>query len=93
MALALVLSAAVAMLAAGWAEDGDTETSPTATAETTPVTGEPRDATAPTTSRSGAATTPSTNLGPGEYGMVCFVPAPDGEPHAYKRMAAGFTVG
>lgn len=32
------------------------------------------------------------NLEPGEYGMVCFVPAPDGEPHAYKGMAVGFTV-
>lgn len=32
------------------------------------------------------------NLEPGEYGMVCFIPGPDGEPHAYKGMAVGFTV-
>lgn len=32
------------------------------------------------------------NLEPGEYGMVCFVPAPDGQPHAFKGMAVQFTV-
>jgi hypothetical protein len=32
------------------------------------------------------------NLEPGEYGMVCFIPSPDGTPHAYLGMAVGFTV-
>jgi hypothetical protein len=32
------------------------------------------------------------NLEPGEYAMVCFIPSPDGEPHAYLGMAVGFTV-
>jgi hypothetical protein len=32
------------------------------------------------------------NLEPGEYAMVCFIPSPDGEPHAFLGMAVGFTV-
>jgi uncharacterized cupredoxin-like copper-binding protein len=32
------------------------------------------------------------NLEPGEYGMICFIPAPDGTPHALKGMAEPFTV-
>jgi hypothetical protein len=32
------------------------------------------------------------NLEPGEYAMVCFIPAPDGQPHAFLGMAVGFTV-
>lgn len=32
------------------------------------------------------------NLEPGTYGMLCFIPAPDGEPHAFKGMAVEFTV-
>lgn len=32
------------------------------------------------------------NLEPGEYGMVCFVPGPDGKPHAFNGMAVQFTV-
>jgi hypothetical protein len=33
------------------------------------------------------------DLTPGEWGMVCFVAAADGTPHAYKGMAVPFTVG
>lgn len=33
------------------------------------------------------------DLEPGTYGMVCFIPAPDGEPHAFKGMAIEFEVG
>jgi hypothetical protein len=32
------------------------------------------------------------DLEPGEYAMVCFIPSPDGEPHAFLGMAVGFTV-
>jgi uncharacterized cupredoxin-like copper-binding protein len=32
------------------------------------------------------------NLEPGEYAMVCFIPGPDGQPHAFSGMAVGFTV-
>ncbi len=32
------------------------------------------------------------DLEPGDYGMVCFVPDPDGTPHAFKGMAIPFTV-
>jgi uncharacterized cupredoxin-like copper-binding protein len=32
------------------------------------------------------------DLEPGEYGMVCFLPAPDGTPHAFLGMAVPFTV-
>jgi hypothetical protein len=32
-------------------------------------------------------------LGPGRYAMVCFIPAPDGVPHALKGMVSEFTVG
>jgi hypothetical protein len=32
------------------------------------------------------------NLEPGNYGMVCFIPTPDGVPHAFEGMAVEFTV-
>lgn len=32
------------------------------------------------------------DLEPGDYGMLCFITAPDGEPHADKGMAVPFTV-
>lgn len=32
------------------------------------------------------------DLTPGRYGYVCFIPAPDGEPHALKGMFGEFTV-
>jgi hypothetical protein len=32
------------------------------------------------------------NLEPREYAMVYFIPAPDGQPHAFWGMAVGFTV-
>jgi hypothetical protein len=32
------------------------------------------------------------DLEPGEYGMVCFIPGPDGTPHAFSGMAVPFTV-
>lgn len=32
------------------------------------------------------------DLEPGDYGMLCFIPAPDGEAHAEKGMAVPFTV-
>jgi len=32
-------------------------------------------------------------LSPGRYGLVCFVPAPDGTPHALLGMASDFSVG
>ena len=32
-------------------------------------------------------------LAPGKYGLVCFVPAPDGTPHAFLGMVSEFTVG
>lgn len=32
------------------------------------------------------------NLEPGTYGMLCFIPDPDGTPHAMKGMAKEFTV-
>jgi hypothetical protein len=31
-------------------------------------------------------------LAPGAYGIVCFIEAPDGTPHAFKGMYAQFTV-
>lgn len=31
-------------------------------------------------------------LTPGDYGMVCFLPGPDGTPHAFSGMAIPFTV-
>jgi uncharacterized cupredoxin-like copper-binding protein len=34
----------------------------------------------------------SADLEPGRYGYVCFIPAPDGEPHALKGMFGEFTV-
>ncbi len=34
----------------------------------------------------------SAELEPGRYGMVCFVPAPDKEPHAFKGMFGEFEV-
>jgi uncharacterized cupredoxin-like copper-binding protein len=33
------------------------------------------------------------NLEPGEYAMVCFIPSPDGQPHAHLGMAVEFSVG
>ena len=33
------------------------------------------------------------DLEPGNYGMVCFVPAADGTPHAFMGMQAEFTIG
>lgn len=32
------------------------------------------------------------NLEPGTYGMLCYIPGPDGEPHAYNGMAVEFEV-
>jgi uncharacterized cupredoxin-like copper-binding protein len=32
------------------------------------------------------------NLEPGEYAMVCFIPTPEGQPHAHAGMAVAFTV-
>lgn len=32
------------------------------------------------------------DLEPGEYAMACFLPGPDGTPHAFSGMATGFTV-
>lgn len=32
------------------------------------------------------------DLEAGEYGMVCFIPGPDGTPHAFSGMAVPFTV-
>jgi hypothetical protein len=32
-------------------------------------------------------------LSAGRYGLVCFIPAPDGVPHALKGMVSEFTVG
>ena len=32
-------------------------------------------------------------LTPGSYAMVCFIPAPDGEPHVFKGMREEFTIG
>lgn len=32
------------------------------------------------------------NLEPGEYGLVCYIPGPDGEPHVWKGMVTGLTV-
>lgn len=32
------------------------------------------------------------DLEPGRYGMVCFFPAPDKQPHAFKGMFAQFEV-
>ena len=40
----------------------------------------------------GEATTVLTKLKPGHYGMACFVPAPDGTPHALHGMIATFDV-
>jgi hypothetical protein len=35
----------------------------------------------------------SAELEPGEYSMLCFVPGPDGTPHAFMGMHTEFTVG
>ena len=32
------------------------------------------------------------DLEPGSYAMLCFIPGPDGQPHAFKGMAVPFTV-
>jgi uncharacterized cupredoxin-like copper-binding protein len=32
------------------------------------------------------------NLEAGTYGMLCYIPGPDGQPHAYNGMAVEFTV-
>ena len=32
------------------------------------------------------------NLEPGTYGMLCYIPGPEGEPHAYNGMAVEFEV-
>ena len=32
------------------------------------------------------------NLKPGTYGMMCFIPGPDGKPHAFNGMAVEFEV-
>ena len=39
-----------------------------------------------------ASTTTMTKLGAGTYGIMCFVPAPDGSPHAAHGMYTVFTV-
>jgi hypothetical protein len=39
-----------------------------------------------------ASTTTMTKLPPGTYGILCFVPAPDGSPHAAHGMYKVFTV-
>jgi len=41
---------------------------------------------------SGASTTTMTKLSAGTYGMVCFIPAPDGSPHAAHGMYKVFTI-
>jgi hypothetical protein len=40
----------------------------------------------------GKSTTTYTQLAAGTYGMVCFIPAPDGSPHAAHGMDKVFTV-
>jgi hypothetical protein len=41
----------------------------------------------------GEETVLNADLSPGRYAMLCFISAPDGEPHAFKGMHAEFTVG
>jgi uncharacterized cupredoxin-like copper-binding protein len=41
----------------------------------------------------GEETVLNADLSPGRYAMLCFISAPDGEPHAIKGMHAEFTVG
>jgi uncharacterized cupredoxin-like copper-binding protein len=40
----------------------------------------------------GDTNTTTQTLEPGDYVFMCFIPAPDGQPHAAKGMAAPFTV-
>lgn len=40
----------------------------------------------------GSRTTFAVDLGPGRYGLVCFVLDPDGRQHAQKGMSSEFTV-
>jgi hypothetical protein len=40
----------------------------------------------------GGTSSAVTNLTPGDYLMICFIPAPDGQPHAAKGMLTPFTV-
>ena len=40
----------------------------------------------------GASQTAVTKLDPGSFLMLCFIPAPDGQPHVAKGMQAQFTV-
>jgi plastocyanin len=40
----------------------------------------------------GGTVTATQTLGPGDYFFMCFIPAPDGQPHAAKGMVAPFKV-
>jgi plastocyanin len=45
-----------------------------------------------TFAKPGGSAEATADLTPGRYGYVCFIPAPDGEPHALKGMNGEFSV-
>ena len=45
-----------------------------------------------TFAKPGGSAEANADLTAGRYGYVCFIPAPDGEPHALKGMVGEFTV-
>lgn len=47
----------------------------------------------PAAATSGEETVLNADLSAGRYAMLCFISAPDGEPHALKGMHTEFTVG
>jgi hypothetical protein len=40
----------------------------------------------------GSTTSVAVDLAPGRYGLVCFLPDPDGQQHAQKGMSSEFRI-